>query len=92
MTVRWDPEQQNVLWLTQAGSLRALHYYVQFAVHRPFMAASRRESPLSFPSVIICTNGSRSSIQVLEVLYKQTGSPCHRNMVSIPKVKIRRTR
>ncbi|KAM5544334.1 hypothetical protein V8D89_001994 [Ganoderma adspersum] len=78
--LRWDPEQQNMLWLTQAASLRAFHYYAQFAVHRPFMAASRHESPLSCPSVIICTNGARSSIQVLEVLYKRTGSPCHRNM------------
>ncbi|KAM5544331.1 hypothetical protein V8D89_001991 [Ganoderma adspersum] len=76
----WDPEQENVLWLTQAASLRAFHFYTQFAVHRPFISASRRESPLSFPSVIICTNGARSSIQVLEVLYKRTGSPCHRNM------------
>ena len=79
--MRWDPEQENVLWLTQAASLNTLHYYTQFAVHRPFIAASRRESPLSFPSVIICTNGARSSIQVLEVLAKRTGSPGHRNMV-----------
>ena len=81
IVVRWDPEQENALWLTQAASLRAFHYYVQFAVHRPFMAVSRRDSPLSFPSVIICTNGARASIQGLEVLYKRTGSPCHRNMV-----------
>ena len=79
--VRWDPEQKYVLWLTQAASLKTFHYYAQFAVHRPFIAASRRESPLSFPSVIICTNGARSSIQVLEILTKRTGSPGHRNMV-----------
>ncbi|KAM5544332.1 hypothetical protein V8D89_001992 [Ganoderma adspersum] len=78
--LRWDPEQADVVWLTQAASLNAFHYYIQFAVHRPFMVASRSESPLSFPSVIICTNGARSSIQVLEVLTKRTGTPGHTNM------------
>ncbi|KAM5544335.1 hypothetical protein V8D89_001995 [Ganoderma adspersum] len=76
----WDPEQEDELWLTQAASLNAFYYYTQVAVHRPFIAASRRESPLSFPSVIICTNGARSSIQVLEVLNKRTRIPGHRNM------------
>ncbi|KAI1785317.1 fungal-specific transcription factor domain-containing protein [Ganoderma leucocontextum] len=78
--LRWNPEEENVLFLTQAGTLSAYYYYTQFAVHRPFIASSRRESPLSFPSVIICTNGARSCIQVLEVLYKRTGTPSHRNM------------
>ena len=80
--MRWDPEQRNVLWLTQAARLRAFHYYTQFAIHQLFIAASRCESPLSFPSIIICTNGARSTIQVLEALYERTGSPCHRNIVS----------
>ncbi|PIL25379.1 transcription factor [Ganoderma sinense ZZ0214-1] len=78
--LRWDPEQEDAVWLTQAANLRAFHYYTQFAVHRPFISAARRESPLSFPSVIICANGARSSIEVLEVLAKRTGSAGHRNM------------
>ncbi|KAM5544366.1 hypothetical protein V8D89_002026 [Ganoderma adspersum] len=76
----WDPEQEDTFFLTQAGTLSGYYYYTQFAVHRSFMAAARRESPLSFPSVIICTNGARSSIQILETLYKRTGTPSHRNM------------
>ena len=80
--MRWNPEQEDTFFLTQAGTLSAYYYYTQFAVHRPFMDAARRESPLSFPSVIICTNGARSSIQILETLYKRTGTPSHRNMVS----------
>ncbi len=82
VAVRWNPEQENVSFLTQAAGLSAFYYYAQFTVHRPFISASRRQSPLSFPSVIICTNGARSSIQVLDVLSKRTGSPGHRNMVS----------
>ena len=81
VAVRWDPKQEDVFFLTQAASLSALHYYIQCAVHRPFLSDSRRGSPLSFPSIIICTNGARASIQVLEVLYKRTGSPSFRNTV-----------
>lgn len=81
LPVRWIPEQQDPLFLTQSATLQAHYYYVQIAVHRPFMAASYRDSPLSFPSVIICTNAARSSIQVLDVLYQRNGHPHHRNMV-----------
>ncbi|KAM5544367.1 hypothetical protein V8D89_002027, partial [Ganoderma adspersum] len=79
--LHWNPEEENVLFLTQAASLKANYYHYQVAVHRSFMPFSgSRESPLSFPSAIICTNAARSSIQVLEVLYKRSGSPHHRNM------------
>ena len=80
--VRWDPEQTNEDFLAQAASLRAYHYYTQFAVHRKFTSSAHRESPPSFPSVIICTNGARWSIQALEIVYRRTGSPGHRNFVS----------
>ena len=80
--VRWDPEQTNEDFLAQAASLRAYHYYTQFAVHRKFTSSAHRESPLSFPSMIICTNGARWSIQALEVVYRRIGSPGHRNFVS----------
>ena len=79
--MRWDHEQENEDFLTQAASLRVYHHYVQFAVHRTFISSPRRESPLSFPSVIICTSGARSSIQVLEVVHKRTGNFGHRNFV-----------
>ena len=72
-----------MFFFTQAASLSALYHYIQCAVHRPFLSGSRRGSSLSFPSLIMCTNGARASIQVLEVLYKRTGSPSSRNMVSV---------
>ena len=81
IAVRWDPEQQDTLFLTQAASLAATHYLFQIAVHRPFMSSSYKDSPLSFPSLIVCTNASRMSIQVLDVLYKRTGRPQSQNMV-----------
>ena len=73
-----------MLLLTQAATLKANYYHYQVAVHRSFMPFSgSRESPLSFPSTIICTNAARSSIQVLDILYKRSGTPHHRNMVSM---------
>ncbi|KAI0754385.1 fungal-specific transcription factor domain-containing protein [Daedaleopsis nitida] len=78
--LRWDPEQPDVLWMTQAATLSAHYYMWQIVVHRPFMSASRRESPLAFPSVIICTNAARSITQVLDTLRKRTGTPYHKNM------------
>ena len=72
-----------MLLLTQAATLNAYYHYTQVAVHRTFVESPRRGSPLSSPSDIICMNGARSAIQVLETLYIRTGSPNHRNMVSV---------
>ena len=45
------------------------------------MSGTRGGSPLSLPSAIICTTASRSTLQVLDVLFRRTGSPCDKNMV-----------
>ncbi|KAI0794216.1 fungal-specific transcription factor domain-containing protein [Fomes fomentarius] len=78
--LRWDPDQPDRLFFMQAGILRVHFSQLQIAAHRPFMSVSRRESPLTFPSVIICTNAARSCVQVLETLYKREGSAHYRNM------------
>ncbi|TFK88853.1 hypothetical protein K466DRAFT_53611 [Polyporus arcularius HHB13444] len=78
--LRWNPSQADTLFLAQSATLHANYYHTQIAVHRPFMSGSRLHSPLSLPSVIICTNAARSCIQVLDVLYKRTGNPFNRNM------------
>ena len=82
MVVRWDPEKEDELFLAQAASLKASYYNYQIAIHRSFASSSSRShSPLSS---IVCTNAARSSIQVLDVLYKRTGSPWYGNMASPP--------
>ncbi|RPD69776.1 hypothetical protein L226DRAFT_264291 [Lentinus tigrinus ALCF2SS1-7] len=78
--LRWNPNQPDPLFLTQSATLYANYYLTQIAVHRPFMSAARRESPLSLPSVIICTNAARSTLQVLDILYRRTGNPGDKNM------------
>ncbi len=84
--MRWNPEQENVLFLSQAATIAAFYYLHQIAVHRSFMASSRRESPISPLSTIICMNAARAAIQVVEVLYNRTGNPSHRNTASPPSL------
>ena len=82
--VRWNPEQENELFLIQAATIGGFYYLHQIAVHRSFMtrpSSSRRESPISPLSTIICVNAARAAIQVVEVVYNRTGNPTHGNMV-----------
>nr|VWP00236.1 Mannitol 1-phosphate dehydrogenase [Ganoderma boninense] len=82
--LRWNPEEENELFLTQAATLAGWHHGHQIAVHRSFMSSpGSRESPISLPSTIICANAARASIQVAEVLHKRRGSLTHRNTVSV---------
>ena len=81
--MRWNPEQENELFLSQAATISAVYYLHQIAIHRSFMS-SRRESPISPLSTIICVNAARAAFQVIEVLYNRTGNPSHRNMVRPP--------
>ncbi|CDO71787.1 hypothetical protein BN946_scf184939.g11 [Trametes cinnabarina] len=71
--LRWDPNRENLLFLNQSANLYAQYYQLQIAVHRPFIPSPRKPSPLSFPSLAICTNAARSCIHVLDVQYKRTG-------------------
>lgn len=71
--VRWDPNRENVLFLNQSANLYAHYYQLQIAVHRPFIPSPRKPSPLSFPSLAICTNAARSCIHVLDLQYKRAG-------------------
>ncbi|EIW57140.1 uncharacterized protein TRAVEDRAFT_125896 [Trametes versicolor FP-101664 SS1] len=71
--LRWDPNRENVLFLNQSANLYAHYYQLQIAVHRPFIPSPRKPSPLSFPSLAICTNAARSCIHVLDLQYKRAG-------------------
>ena len=58
--MRWNPEQENELFLSQAATISAVYYLHQIAIHRSFMS-SRRESPISPLSTIICVNAARAA-------------------------------
>lgn len=70
--VRWDPNRQDKRFFNQSVVLWAAYYHIQILIHRPFIPSPGRPSPLSFPSLAICTNAARSCIHVVDVLYKRT--------------------
>ena len=81
MPVRWDANREDPLHLMQSGYLLGHYFHVQIAVHRPFLSASHRDSPLSFPSIIICNNAARSTIQMTDVVFKRLGTLYHGSAV-----------
>ncbi|PIL26803.1 transcription factor [Ganoderma sinense ZZ0214-1] len=81
--LRWDPTRENLLFLNQSANLHANYYQLQIAVHRPFIPSPRKPSPLSFPSLAICTNAARSCIHVLDVQYNRAGVPLYSNQMAL---------
>ncbi|KAJ7447186.1 fungal-specific transcription factor domain-containing protein [Mycena latifolia] len=67
--LRWDPNQENPVFLQQSAALYASYYHAQILIHRPFIPVPGRElmSNTSFPSLAICANAARSCGHVLEV-------------------------
>ncbi|OCH86476.1 hypothetical protein OBBRIDRAFT_737959 [Obba rivulosa] len=82
--LRWDPNRENLTFMNQSAHLYATFYQLQISVHRPFIPSPRKPSPLSFPSLAICTNAARSCIHVLDVQHKRAGGiPMHQNQMAL---------
>ncbi|KAI1786446.1 fungal-specific transcription factor domain-containing protein [Ganoderma leucocontextum] len=81
--LRWDPTRENLLFLNQSANLHANYYQLQIAVHRPFIPSPRKPSPLSFPSLAICTNAARSCIHVLDVQCNRAGMPLFSSQMAL---------
>ena len=81
--VRWDPNREDQVRFTQSAMLYTTYYHLQIIVHRPFIASSLKPSALSFPSLAICTNASRSCIHVLDVQCKRMGRPAVNSMMAL---------
>ncbi|KAK0217367.1 fungal-specific transcription factor domain-containing protein [Armillaria nabsnona] len=62
--LKWGQHRENRTFSFQAALLYATYYHVQIQIHRPFI---HKSSPLTFPSLAICTNAARSCSRVLEV-------------------------
>ncbi|KAJ7447184.1 hypothetical protein FB451DRAFT_1375679 [Mycena latifolia] len=67
--LRWDPNQENQVFLQQSAALYASYYHAQILIHRPFIPVPGKKlmSNTSFPSLAICANAARSCGHVLEV-------------------------
>ncbi|EKM58707.1 uncharacterized protein PHACADRAFT_253195 [Phanerochaete carnosa HHB-10118-sp] len=72
--LKWDADQSSLLFVNQSALLYPAYYGLQIAVHRPFIPMPRKPSPLSFPSLAICTNAARSTIHVLDKHYTRLGT------------------
>ncbi|KAJ6541629.1 fungal-specific transcription factor domain-containing protein [Mycena capillaripes] len=68
--LRWDPNQENQIFLDQSAALYSTYYHAQILIHRPFIPAPGKQDSLSsthFPSLAICANAARSCGHVLDV-------------------------
>ncbi|CAE6476197.1 unnamed protein product [Rhizoctonia solani] len=65
--LRWDPNREDSLFFDQSATLYSTYYHVQILIHRPFIPSPRKPSPLSFPSLAICTTAARSCSHVLDL-------------------------
>ncbi|KAF9037629.1 fungal-specific transcription factor domain-containing protein [Panaeolus papilionaceus] len=72
--LRWDPNREDPLFFNQSVMLYATYYHIQILVHRPFIPSPSKPSPLSFPSLAICTNAARSCSHVLDIQRKRFSS------------------
>lgn len=70
--MKWDPHRENSLFFNQSSSIHVVYYYVQMQVHRPFL---RKDSPLAFTSLAICTNAARSCSHVLGTQFRRSALP-----------------
>ncbi|KDQ52727.1 hypothetical protein JAAARDRAFT_702130 [Jaapia argillacea MUCL 33604] len=70
--LRWDPTRETLVFFKQSANLYCHYYHLQILVHRPFIPLPRKPSPLSFPSLAICTNAARSCSHVVDVLRKRS--------------------
>ena len=80
-SVRWDPTREDEDSFNQSASCYALYYHIQILIHRPFIPSPTKPSPLSFPSLAICTNAARSCSRIADVQRRRTRfPPLHSNV------------
>ncbi|KAJ7696760.1 fungal-specific transcription factor domain-containing protein, partial [Mycena rosella] len=95
--LRWDPNQENQIFLDQSAALYVATYHftnpvlaepssqtaAQMLIHRPFIPAPGKESMSStdFPSLAICANAARSCGHVMDVQTRRG-----RGLLPIPQV------
>ncbi|KAJ3909077.1 fungal-specific transcription factor domain-containing protein [Lentinula edodes] len=72
--LRWDPNREDETFFSQSVMLYSHYYLVQILVHRPFIPSPKKPSPLSFPSLAICTNAARSASHIIDVQRKRQTS------------------
>ncbi|KAJ6550108.1 fungal-specific transcription factor domain-containing protein [Mycena capillaripes] len=68
--LRWDPAQENQIFLDQSVILYTAYYHAQILIHRPFIQTPGKEAvsnTINFPSLAICANAARACGRVLDL-------------------------
>ena len=87
-SVRWDPTREDDDSFNQSASCYALYYHIQILIHRPFIPTPTKPSPLSFPSLAICTNAARSCSHIADIQRRRTRFPPLHTHVSWASIAI----
>ncbi|KAJ7185325.1 hypothetical protein C8R46DRAFT_981882 [Mycena filopes] len=76
--LKWDPHQENQVFLTQSAVLYSTYYHAQVLIHRPFISGPGQDmlSTSKFPSLAICASAARSCGHVLDVQTRRA-KPLH---------------
>ncbi|KAK7024381.1 Gypsy retrotransposon integrase-like protein 1 [Paramarasmius palmivorus] len=81
--LRWDPNREDNIFFNQSVVLYTQYYQLQILIHRPFIPSPKRPSPLSFPSLAICTNAARSCSHIVDCQRKRKGFLLPWNLSSV---------
>ncbi|KAF9010512.1 fungal-specific transcription factor domain-containing protein [Cyathus striatus] len=73
--LRWDPARTRDVYGNQSALLYVTYNYAQILVHQPFLPGRRRLSPLTLPSLAICTNAARSCCHAIHMVSPGTLLP-----------------
>ncbi|TFK66525.1 hypothetical protein BDN72DRAFT_844202 [Pluteus cervinus] len=80
--LRWNPNEENPIFLAQSATIHAMYYQLQIFIHRPFIPSPRNPTPSIYPSLAICMNAARSCCHVLETQSKRNLPPLY--LISMP--------
>ncbi|KAH9025469.1 fungal-specific transcription factor domain-containing protein [Lactarius pseudohatsudake] len=69
--LRWDPQREDETFFVQSAYLRSTYYFIQIAIHRPFIPSSGKGSSLSFAALAICASAARAYSHVADTFRKR---------------------
>ena len=58
-----ESNKQRVL---QSSVMHLMYQYTRITIHRPFVASPTSDSPLSLPSLTICTSAARAVVHLMQ--------------------------
>ncbi|VDB83334.1 unnamed protein product [Peniophora sp. CBMAI 1063] len=70
--LRWDDVllepgvESNRNKVLQSSVLHLMYQYTRITIHRPFIASPHGDSPLSLPSLTICTSAARAVVHLMQ--------------------------